>query len=112
MLADRLRQLMKEESVSAFARKTGLSESLVRKYLAGSDPGLSRAQQIAVKNQVSLGWLATGQGNIQDDENLFRQVLKDNLLLSDYEIDKVFQDYLLLKQQNQTATPEDERTES
>jgi len=101
MLADRIRQLMNDNSVSAFARKTGLSESLVRKYLNGSDPSLSRAQQIAEKNNVSLSWLATGVGNIKDDESLLRAAMEKTLSLSDYEIDKVFQAYLLLKQQEQ-----------
>ena len=48
--------------ISAFARKVGLSESLIRKYLKGSEPSLSRADQIARLANVSLEWLATGCG--------------------------------------------------
>lgn len=60
--AERLQQLMGEESVSAFARKVGLSESLIRKYLKGAEPGFARANQIALKANCSLEWLATGCG--------------------------------------------------
>jgi len=60
--ASRLQILVQETTVSAFARKVGLSESLIRKYLKGSEPSLSRADQIARKANVSLEWLATGCG--------------------------------------------------
>ena len=60
--ADRLGLLVKETTVSAFARKVGLSESLIRKYLKGSEPSLTRADQIARLANVSLEWLATGCG--------------------------------------------------
>lgn len=60
--SDRLRDLIGTQTTSAFARKVGLSESLIRKYLAGSEPSLSKANQIAQRANVSLEWLATGQG--------------------------------------------------
>lgn len=60
--AARLRILVAETSVSAFARKVGLSESLIRKYLKGTEPSLSRADLIARRANVSLEWLATGCG--------------------------------------------------
>lgn len=60
--ADRLKTLHGDMSVSAFARKVGLNESLIRKYLKGSEPSLSRADQIARRANVSLEWLATGCG--------------------------------------------------
>lgn len=60
--ADRLRFLMRELSVSAFARQVSLSESLIRKYLKGSEPSLSRAEQIARLANVNLQWLANGSG--------------------------------------------------
>jgi transcriptional regulator with XRE-family HTH domain len=58
----RLRELIGREPLSAFARKVGLSEALLRKYLAGSEPSLSRANQIARAANCSLEWLATGSG--------------------------------------------------
>ena len=55
--ADRLRQLIGERSVNAFAHLVGLNESLLRKYLKGADPGLARANQIAERANCSLEWL-------------------------------------------------------
>ncbi|MFG1497450.1 helix-turn-helix transcriptional regulator [Saccharospirillum sp. HFRX-1] len=60
--ADRLRELIGTSSVSAFARRVDLGESLIRKYLKGSEPTLSRANQIADITGCSLEWLATGRG--------------------------------------------------
>lgn len=59
---DRLRMLIAGRTVSEFARSVGLSESLIRKYLNGSEPSLSRAHQIARACQCSLLWLASGEG--------------------------------------------------
>ncbi|WP_108125561.1 helix-turn-helix domain-containing protein [Saccharospirillum mangrovi] len=61
--ADRLRVLIGADSVSAFARRVELGESLIRKYLKGSEPTLSRAQQIAELTGCSLEWLASGRGS-------------------------------------------------
>lgn len=60
--AQRLRELIGEQSVAAFARKVGLGEALIRKYLNGAEPSLSRANQIARAANCSLEWLATGGG--------------------------------------------------
>ena len=60
--AARLQSLIGEGSVSAFARKVGLSEALIRKYLKGAGPGLGKANQIAMGANCSLEWLATGCG--------------------------------------------------
>lgn len=60
--SDRLRKLIGERSVSEFARTVGLGESLIRKYLKGSEPTLSRAHQIAEATQCSFEWLASGKG--------------------------------------------------
>ncbi|PPA31453.1 transcriptional regulator [Aeromonas jandaei] len=60
--AERLQSLIGEGSISAFARKVGLSEALIRKYLKGAEPGLVRANQIAMGANCSLEWLATGCG--------------------------------------------------
>ncbi|MHC9246137.1 XRE family transcriptional regulator [Aeromonas jandaei] len=60
--AERLQSLIGEGSISAFARRVGLSEALIRKYLKGAEPGLARANQIAMGANCSLEWLATGCG--------------------------------------------------
>ena len=60
--AERLQELIGQESVSGFARRVELSEALIRKYLKGSEPSLAKANQIAMKANCSLEWLATGCG--------------------------------------------------
>lgn len=57
----RLFQLKGELTHKAFAEKLGISEALLRKYLNGSDPSLSKATQIADRAHCSLSWLATGE---------------------------------------------------
>ncbi|MGR5230722.1 helix-turn-helix domain-containing protein [Vibrio rotiferianus] len=60
--AQRLATLIGEESVSGFARRVDVSEALIRKYLKGSEPSLTKANQIAMRANCSLEWLATGCG--------------------------------------------------
>lgn len=57
--ATRLQELIGEESISGFARRVEMSEGLIRKYLKGSEPSLSKANQIAMRANCSLEWLAT-----------------------------------------------------
>lgn len=65
--AKRLRQALEGDSVNAFAKKCGLSESLVRKYLSGSLPGLDKASLMAQQLNVTVDWLATGRGPMRPD---------------------------------------------
>lgn len=58
------------ENVAAFSRKSGVGESLLRQYLAGSVPGLNKAVAIARAGGVCLDWLATGQGPMRAEEGL------------------------------------------
>lgn len=74
--AERLQSLIGEAGISAFARKVGLNEALIRKYLKGSEPGLARANQIAMGANCSLEWLATGCGYLyRQAEVVDREVL-------------------------------------
>lgn len=59
---DRLRALIGEGSMHAFSARCGISDSLLRKYLAGSLPGLDNLIRIAAACGVSVGWLAAGEG--------------------------------------------------
>lgn len=52
------------DNVSAFSRESGLGESLLRQYIAGSKPGLDKAAAIAKAGKVNLLWLATGEGSM------------------------------------------------
>jgi len=46
---------------SQFARKAGLSNSGLKRYLAGGDPSRRKLIAIAKSNKVNLLWLATGE---------------------------------------------------
>ncbi|EXI82131.1 MAG: helix-turn-helix protein [Candidatus Accumulibacter appositus] len=62
-LAARLKAVIGEESVSSFARRCGMAESVLRTYLRdGRMPPLDRALAIAAAAGVSVDWLATGRG--------------------------------------------------
>lgn len=63
--SDRLRSIIKPDSVLSFSKKCGLSDSLMRKYLSGSLPGLENLLKIATTSGVSLEWLATDKGPIR-----------------------------------------------
>lgn len=63
----RLRAALGPGSVHAFSEKSGVGDTLMRKYLAGSIPGLDKAALIARAAGVSLEWLATGQGRMLPD---------------------------------------------
>ena len=59
--------------LSAFARECGLPISTVRQYLDGSVPGMDKVVQIARAKNVSVHWLATGEGprDIQPEGALY-----------------------------------------
>lgn len=69
----RLKAAIGQRSVLSFAKECGFSDSLVRKYLGGSLPGLDKAVAMAGVLGVSLEWLATGEGAMfptQDTEEV------------------------------------------
>lgn len=61
-LKDRIREIVAGEAVAAFARRCGITESLVRKYLGGSQPSAENLVLLASAGGVSVEWLATGRG--------------------------------------------------
>ena len=76
----RLRQIIGERSVHRFAREAGLSDSLLRKYLNGSHPGLDRLVQLADAGEVSVQWLATGR---EADYSRYANITEGALIDSD-----------------------------
>ena len=67
--AERLRLILgAEESISALARKSGMGDSLLHRYLAGSEPGVDKVVRIAQATGVRLEWLAMGQGPMRTGE--------------------------------------------
>jgi transcriptional regulator with XRE-family HTH domain len=61
-IAARIKQCIGDEPVAAFSRRCGIGESLMRKYLAGSEPSARNLARIADAAGVTLDWLATGRG--------------------------------------------------
>lgn len=58
----RLKEIIGNESVAAFARRCGFGESLLRKYLDGASPSIDKITAIASAAGVTIDWLATGKG--------------------------------------------------
>lgn len=64
--AKRLRAAIGDQPVLRFAQKCGMSDSLVRKYLEGSLPGLEKLIMLARAAEVRVGWLATGEPPVRE----------------------------------------------
>ena len=61
--ATRLKSLIGKQPAARFARKCGLNEGTLRKYLMGeATPGVDKLLRIAKVAGVNLHWLATGEG--------------------------------------------------
>ncbi|MBA4252200.1 MAG: hypothetical protein C0442_10835, partial [Chlorobiaceae bacterium] len=77
-IASRLNQMIGEESVSSFSKRCGISESLIRKYLNGSQPSAQNLVLISKATGCTIDWLAAGtpptfrsdftSGNIENNE--------------------------------------------
>lgn len=61
-VAKRLVEVIADEPHVAFARRAMVGETTLRKYLAGAEPSTSRLVSLAAAGNVSIEWLATGQG--------------------------------------------------
>lgn len=67
--AERFRLAIGAESPHAFANRTGISNTMVQKYLKqGSMPGLDMLVKIAEGAGVTLDWLATAKGPMRPAE--------------------------------------------
>ena len=62
LIAERIRNVIGDESQRAFARRSDVSEGALRDYLTGDKiPGLMAARSIADAGGVLVDWLATGR---------------------------------------------------
>ncbi|SKA59678.1 XRE family transcriptional regulator [Enterovibrio nigricans] len=57
---DRLMEAIGDESVRSFSKRCGISESVIRKYLADSYPNVDKLPRIAEATGRSIEWLLTG----------------------------------------------------
>ncbi|MGO6954126.1 helix-turn-helix transcriptional regulator [Rhizobium ruizarguesonis] len=71
--ADRLLEAVGDESIHAFSKKSGISDSSLRGYLKGAMPGADIALKIAEVAKVDLKWLIAGTGSkeIKPPEDAF-----------------------------------------
>ncbi|OCG15714.1 hypothetical protein A9G28_01910 [Gilliamella sp. Fer1-1] len=78
---DRLLSSMQGLSVSAFAKKCDMSETVIRDYLSGKTyPSLTRLEVIAEKCNVSFNWLATGHKlEFVDSKNSDEDIYSENI---------------------------------
>ncbi len=60
-LADRLKKILGSESVASFARRSGVGESLLRKYLNGALPNSNNLVLLADAAGCYVDWLACGR---------------------------------------------------
>ena len=69
--SERFKQALGAESAYAFAKRTGINDSLVRKYVSGASlPSLDRAVEISIALNVELLWLATGEGQMRKTDRV------------------------------------------
>ncbi|MEO0854421.1 MAG: S24 family peptidase, partial [Cyanobacteria bacterium J06648_11] len=66
--AQRLLKAIGSESIHAFSRRAGVSNTALRSYLKGSVPGIDKAMRIAAAADVNLLWLIAGEGEPHPDE--------------------------------------------
>ncbi|MDA0148820.1 LexA family transcriptional regulator [Vibrio sp. LaRot3] len=85
-IQDRLKTLMGNETESSFALKCKIPLSTMRKYLNGSTPGLDKALQIARINDVSLDWLASGEGLVAPETKKADDVESEFALIPGYSV--------------------------
>ncbi|HFQ5182522.1 TPA: XRE family transcriptional regulator [Vibrio vulnificus] len=65
---ERLLEALGEESVRSFSKRCGISESVIRKYLAGSYPNVDKLPRIAEATGRSIEWLLTGTENTSNEK--------------------------------------------
>jgi len=71
----KLKKLCNQSSISHVARQTGLGESTIRKYLNGSEPSLSKFEQIVSKTEHSLFWWIKSNLSVEQLCNEIDEVL-------------------------------------
>ncbi|WP_392560868.1 XRE family transcriptional regulator [Orbus sturtevantii] len=77
---DRLLASIQGESVPSFARKCGMSETVIRDYLSGKTyPSLSRLGIIAENCGASFNWLATGYSLEEIESNSDETVYNEKI---------------------------------
>lgn len=79
----RLKTVIGEESIPAFAKRAGVTDSLMRAYLRGDSlPGMEKLFHIATAGNVRVEWLVTGEppmrANTPSDLDVFMENLNES----------------------------------
>lgn len=61
--AARLKQVIGQEPIHGFSKRSGVSDTSLRSYLKGSIPGIDKVVMIAKTAGVNVEWLVTGEGS-------------------------------------------------
>lgn len=81
---ERLKTAMGDDSPYALAKKSQISNSLIRRYVAGDGlPGTEHLVTLAEITGASIEWLATGNGPMRKDDFLPIEACADGLLAKD-----------------------------
>lgn len=71
---ERLKQAMGSQSNLSFAKKCGLSETVIRNYLSGkSYPGIDKLPAIAEAAGTTIEWLVTGEEESSSEATFVRK---------------------------------------
>lgn len=72
--SDRLKLIIKSESLRSYAKKIDVSDGALRAYLAGtSEPSMRILIALAKEGDVNIDWLATGEGEMRPSSNKAQQ---------------------------------------
>lgn len=77
---------IKGESPHAFSKRSGISSTMVRKYLEGAMPGLDMLLKIAEFTGVTLDWLAQNKGPMRLGQGQLVPSAGQQVLLPRYDI--------------------------
>ncbi|MGL3099496.1 helix-turn-helix domain-containing protein [Enterobacter asburiae] len=101
--SERLKEAMDAANIASnvqLARQTELSESTIRKYLKGETyPTLDRLALLAEACSCSASWLATGEGEAKQQDNVIAETLVYKCERVGAEVDKILS-YLSTEQQD------------
>jgi transcriptional regulator with XRE-family HTH domain len=85
-------QMLSQEFGSryALAKSSGIPASTLQSYEAGSKPGMDALLTLARVGNVDLRWLVTGDGEMRPRSMLSGALLKDVLMIDQYELGTAF----------------------
>lgn len=95
---ERLNELIGDESVRAFGRRVGISDTTIRKYLSGeTEPTLSRIAAIAIACDINIEWLISGDGHkLKNGSAQAEAAFVSDVETATYKVDDFLEEYTLV----------------